>query len=76
MATTVNHPSSNPTAKLTAATIAGAAMSVIGLILRNKFPEWYDPEVLLALSPVAAYAAGWLVRDRPNITVITKDAAQ
>jgi len=66
----VNQPSANPTNKLTAATVASAGMAVLSLVLKNLAPEWYDPETLMALTPVAAYVAGWLIRDEPNIEIV------
>ncbi len=78
MANTINQPSINPTRKLTAATVAtavwGAAMAVAGLALKNLYPEWYDPEVLLsvntAVTTAAAFVTGWLVRDNPNVIIV------
>lgn len=64
---TVNQPSLNPTNKLTAATIAAAVMSVSGLIVRNLASEWYDAEVWAALLPLVIFAAGWVVKDKPNV---------
>lgn len=74
---TVDQPTANPTNKLTAATLAGAAMAIISLILRNKLPEWYDPDVMVALSPVVAFLAGYLIRDHATTVVVqvTPDAA-
>jgi hypothetical protein len=74
MANNVNQASANPTNKLTAATVASAFMGVLALALKNLFPEWYDPETMLALSPIVAYVAGWLIRDKPNITVVMEDS--
>jgi hypothetical protein len=74
MATTVNQASANPTNKLSAATVAAAFMGVVGLILKNEAPQWYDQDVLLGLLPIVVYAAGWFTADRPNITVVTTDA--
>lgn len=67
---TVNQPTWNPTNKLNAATVAAAAVSVVGLILRNLAPEWYDPDVLAAVLPVVVFAAGYLVKDKPNVEVL------
>lgn len=69
MAKVVNQPSVNPTNKLSAAVVASAAIGVVGLILRNKFPEWYDPEVMLAVTPVVVWAGGFVIRDKPNVVV-------
>lgn len=64
---TVNQPTFNPTNKLSAATVASAVVSVMGLVLKTKFPEWYDPEVLMAITPLIAFAAGYMVKDRANV---------
>lgn len=66
---TVKQPSVNPTNKLSAATVAAAVVSTTGLILRNVFPEWYDPEVMTAILPIAVWAAGFLTPDEPNVVV-------
>lgn len=81
MANTINQPSNNPTNKLTAATAAAAAWSIVmsvgGLALKNLAPEWYDPEVLLKVSAavpvVVVFVAGWFTRDRPNVVVVMQD---
>ena len=70
MANTITQPSINPTRKLTAATLASAVISVVGLVLRNLAPEWYDPAVLLAVTPVVAFAFGWFVKDNPNVVIV------
>jgi len=59
----VNQPSMKPTKKLTAATAAAAALSVSGLVVRNLWPEWYDAAVWSALTPIAVFALGYVVRD-------------
>jgi hypothetical protein len=48
---------------LTAATIAAAALAVSGLIVRNLWPAWYDDAVWSALTPVAVFALGYMIRD-------------
>lgn len=65
----VSQASLNPTNKLSAATVATAAISITGLMLKNLYPEWYDPEVLLSITPVVAFGFGWLIRDRPNVVI-------
>lgn len=65
---TINQPTLNPTNKLSAATVAAAAVSVVGLVLRNLAPEWYDPDVLAAVLPVVVFATGYLIKDKPNVT--------
>lgn len=82
MANTVNQPSVNPTNKLTASVVGtsvwGTFMLLVGLLMKNLSPEWYDPEVIASItltgSTVAGGIAGWLTPDRPNVVVITEDA--
>lgn len=69
MAETVNQVNANPTRKLSAAVIGAAAMAVIGLVLRNSFPDWYDPAVMAALTPIVIFGLGYFVKDRPNVEV-------
>lgn len=84
MANVVNQPSANPTNKLTAsvvgASVWGTAMLLVGLVLKNEAPGWYDPEVLASVtltgSTVASFVAGWFTPDRPNVVVITQDQSQ
>lgn len=76
MANTISQPSANPTNKLTAATIAGGVMALLGLVLKNVAPNWYDPEVLLAVTPLVAFITGWLFKDNPNIVVVVGDQQQ
>lgn len=73
MANQINQPTKNPTNKLTAATVGSAMVSVIGLMLKNLAPDWYDPEVLVSLLPIIVFAAGWFVRDAPNQIVIVEE---
>jgi phage terminase large subunit-like protein len=63
---TRTQPTATPTNKLTAATIAAALVSVLGLVVRNLWPHWYDAEVLAAATPLCVFALGYLVKDRPN----------
>lgn len=67
MEPTIEQPNSNPTRKLTAATVAAAFWAFAGLVVRNLWPDWYDPEVWAAASPIVLFAAGWFIRDRPNV---------
>lgn len=64
---TVNQPTINPTNKLTAATVGAAIISLGGLALRNLAPSWYDPEVLLTMSPLVVFALGYVIKDKPNV---------
>ena len=65
---TINQPSSQPTNKLTAATLAAAIIPAWGLIMRNLAPDWYDPELMLAMTPIVVYLCGYLIKDEPNVT--------
>ncbi|MBZ9897997.1 MULTISPECIES: hypothetical protein [unclassified Mesorhizobium] len=65
MATTTQ-PTIRPTNKLTAATIAAAAVSISGVFVRNVWPSWYDAETWATLLPLAVFAVGYLVKDAPN----------
>jgi len=84
MANVVNQPSVNPTNKLTASVVGtsvwGTAMLLVGLVLKNEAPGWYDPEVLASITltgtTVAGFIAGWLTPDKPNVVVITQDQNQ
>jgi len=84
MANVVNQPSVNPTNKLTASVVGtsvwGTLMLVLGLVLKNEAPGWYDPEVLASITltgtTVVGGIAGWLTPDRPNVVVVTQDASK
>lgn len=84
MTNVVNQPSVNPTNKLTASVVGtsvwGTAMLLVGLVLKNEAPGWYDPEVLASITltgtTVAGFIAGWLTPDKPNVVVITQDQNQ
>lgn len=69
MEPTIDQPNSNPTRKLTAATVAAALVSFSGLVVRNLWPDWYDAEVWAAATPLVIFAAGWFIKDRPNVPV-------
>lgn len=73
MDTVVNQPSSQPTNKLTAATLAAALIPAIGLIMRNLWPDWYDADVLMGTTPVLVYLLGYLIKDEPNIVATITD---
>lgn len=62
----VKQSSWRPTRKLSAATVGGAAVAVAGLVLRNLLPSWYDPGVMLALTPIVVFGLGYLTHDEDN----------
>ena len=68
----VNQPSSQPTNKLTAATLGAALVPALGLVIQNLWPSWYDPTVLMGLTPIVVYLLGYFIKDEPNITVVTE----
>lgn len=69
MTKAVNQPSVNPTNKLSAAVVGSAAVGVVGLYLRNKLPGWYDPDLMLTVTPIVVWASGFVIRDKPNVVV-------
>lgn len=75
MATKITQTTVNPTAKLNAATIAAAMVSVVGLVLRNVAEGWYDPDVMAAILPIAVFLAGYLVKDDANVVVKLDDGS-
>lgn len=69
MSKTIVQPTANPTRKLSAAVIGAAIMAVLGLGLRNLAPEWYDPTVLAAVTPIVIFGLGYFTKDAPNVDV-------
>lgn len=64
---TVKQPSANPTNKLSAATAGAGFVAVLGLVLKNLAPDWYDPEALMTLTPLVVFAFGYIIKDQPNV---------
>lgn len=58
-----------PTRKLTAAIAAAAAVALIQVTVHNLAPSWDQPYLWPPLIPVAAYIAGYFIKDRANIPV-------
>lgn len=79
---TINQPSNSPTNKVEAATAASAVwtifVSIGALTLKNIFPAWYDPDLVLAVSTgvptLLIFAAGWFRKDKATVVVITQEA--
>lgn len=75
---TINQPSPQPTNKVAAATAATAAwaifVSIGSLALKNLYPEWYDPDMIIAVSSgvptLIVFVAGWFTKDKPNVVVV------
>lgn len=73
MANIVNQPSVNPTNKLSAAVVGAAVVEVARAVAAHFFPDFAQPELWTALSPVIVFACGWFVSDAPNVVVITQE---
>jgi hypothetical protein len=77
MDTTINQPSGQPTNKVAMATAATAAWGIVvsigSLTVKNLFPDWYDPDAVIAISSgvpvIIVFLAGWFTKDRPNVIV-------
>ena len=67
MASGVTQPNLNPTNKLGAATAAAAAMSALQWILEFIWPDMPNEQLVVGLTPMVVFAAGWLIKDAPNM---------
>jgi len=75
---TINQPSSQPTNKVAAATAATAGWAIIvsvgSLTLKNLYPAWYDPDMIIAVSSgvptILVFLSGWFTKDKPNVVVV------
>lgn len=76
MAGTISQPSANPTRKLTAAVVGVAIVEVARTTLANLAPEWSEPAMWTALTPVIVFCCGWFISDAPNIVVVVEDNQQ
>jgi hypothetical protein len=76
MANIVNQPSVNPTNKLSAAVVGAAVVEVARALLNHFAPDFAQPELWTALTPVIIFFCGWFVPDAPNVVVITQGAQQ
>lgn len=63
----VSQPTSNPTRKLSAATIALAAVELAWVLLVNFAPSYADPNLKAAITPVVVFLVGYMVKDAPNV---------
>lgn len=64
---------SNPTRKLTAAMIAAAGLEIVKVLIRVNFPEYDQPELWSALSPLVIGIAGWFTTDDANVRVTVEE---
>jgi hypothetical protein len=68
--TRVAQPSPNPTRKLSAAVVATAIVA-LGQVIGDLFwPGTLDDKFWVAMFPVAAYLAGYFVKDDANVVVV------
>jgi hypothetical protein len=74
MAELVTQPSANPTNKLTAATVTGFIVAFIQFLVTQLAPQYagilQDPTVVSIETTVAAFIAGWIVKDRATMVVV------
>lgn len=73
MANVVAQPSNNPTNKLTAAVVGAAVVEVFRALLNHYAPDFGQPELWTALSPVIVFLCGWFIPDAPNVVVVMSD---
>lgn len=65
--TTPTQPDTTPTAKVTAATLAGAAVTVL-VSVSEHFGIDIPSDVAASLVVILVFAAGWIKRSRPGET--------
>lgn len=70
MAEKVAQPTQNPTRKLSAAVIATATVAIGKVIVEAIWPGTTDDDFWMAMFPVAAYAAGYFVKDEATVTMV------
>lgn len=73
MANVVTQPSANPTRKLSAAVVGSAVVEVCRALLTHFAPDFAQPELWTALSPVVIFMCGWFISDAPNVVVVMDD---
>lgn len=73
MATKVKQQTVNPTPKLSTAVIVSSVMGILGLVVQNTMPQWYDQAVWSGAETLLIAALGYWVTDHANI-VVTTDA--
>lgn len=62
----VTQPKPNPTNKLSAAAVSAAVMELAKVIVQNIWPNFYDPALWAALTPLVILGVGYLVKDEDN----------
>lgn len=71
MATKVQQSSVNPTPKLSTAVIVSGSMNILGLIVMNIWPTWYDAAAWGSAETMLIAVLGYYVTDTANIVVNT-----
>jgi hypothetical protein len=71
---TVNQQTINPTRKLTAAVVATAVMETLRIVTTQVWPDVFDQAFWSAMLPVAVFAAGWFIKDEPNVVVVAENS--
>lgn len=67
---TINQPTQNPTNKLSSAVLATAFVAVAKVVAGQLWPDVeLGDDVWIAVMPVVAYVAGFIIKDAPNVVV-------
>lgn len=62
----VKQASINPTRKLSAAVLATAMLELARVVTIHFLPDFSDPNLWAALTPVVVFGVGYLVHDEAN----------
>jgi hypothetical protein len=65
----VSQPTNNPTNKLAAATVGAAVAEVTRVVVGHMWPDFADPAMWTALTPLIVFGFGWFMSDAPNMVV-------
>ena len=63
----VSQPTLKPTNKLSAAAIAAAVIELAWVIVSNFWPQYADPNLKAALTPLVVFAVAYFVKDEANV---------
>lgn len=66
---TVTQPSAMPTRKLTSAMVSASVVAIIKAFVVHAYPQLSDPIIWEPLPLIVAFAVGYFVKDKPNVTV-------
>lgn len=62
----VDQPSLKPTNKLSAAVVVSLAMELSRVVVSAVWPDFYDPNLWIAITPIAVIAVGYFIKDDLN----------